>query len=153
MIGLCAGVYCERRVQNARQHRRLITEVARDAKGYLEVRCKSLSVFVYLAERRVKVPAAEHIEDGRVAIRSGDHPIGGDRVPVRELHTYCCVVVDENALDFGSEADTASEARDLLLNEPDHRLRPADAVSCVAGVHPGQRKHHGDGGKLSDVAG
>ncbi len=37
----------------------------------------------------------------------------------------------------------------LLLNQPDHRLCPADAVSGIARAHPRQRKHHCNRRKLA----
>ena len=70
----------------------------------------------------------------------------------RKLNAHRRIVLHQDALDPGFESDLSAQLGDLLLDQPDQRLRSADAVSGVARIHPGQGKNHRDGRHLSYIA-
>ena len=104
-----------------------------------------------LPHRRVHIFAAQHLEDSRVAVRRRNHPIGLDGPSILQFHAYRDVVLHQDALYPGKKTNLPAQVRDVLFNQPDHRLRPADRVSRVPDIHPRQRKNQSDGRHVAHV--
>ena len=87
---------------------------------------------------RICILAAEHVVDGRAAIRGGDYPIRRDGLAARQLHTDRRVVFDENFLDFGSETEARAKLIEPCQNQSNDGLRPADGIARIGLTHPSE---------------
>jgi hypothetical protein len=69
----------------------------------------------------------------------------------RQLDSNCGVILNQDAFNLRPESNLSAQALDFFLNQANERLRAANAVTCVAGAHPRQRKDQGDRRQLTQV--